>query len=131
MDNRPQENHTLPYPVATLSTYVLEYACVEPDNAIPKLGFSLLLVSGLLAGCGGGSAGSAIQSTPAPTIPAPGTLTHWQPLARPATRLHRPLGLIKTARWPKESVFSPDGRYVIATPSGTSAACSRSGVWRT
>jgi len=83
-----------------------------------KLGVSLLLISNLLAGCGGGSAGSAIQSTPAPAIPAPGTLTHWQPLARPATPRHRPVGLIKTARWPKESVFSPDSRYVIATPIG-------------
>jgi len=52
-----------------------------------KLGVSLLLISNLLAGCGGGSAGSAIQSTPAPAIPAPGTLTHWQPLARPAIAL--------------------------------------------
>lgn len=84
----------------------------------------------LLAGCGSSTGGSAIHSTPAPTaeLPATGSQPHWIPLARPATRLHRPLGLVKTARWPKESVFSPDGRYVIATPIGDISSLLQ--IWR-
>jgi YVTN family beta-propeller protein len=82
----------------------------------------------LLANCGNGR--SSVQSMPAPALQLPpiGSQTHWLALARPATKLHTPVGMIKTARWPKESVFSPDGRYLIATPIGDMHSLLQ--IWR-